>query len=439
MLSNRKRPEKTPPQVRVKSDRVQQVRSYRLITPLYGGGAKPQQPDEVTVVRASEIRGLLRFWWRATRGGQFGGSLDAMRCAEAAIWGAAAGDGKAGPSLVSLHVRVTNHGREISKVKNNKGKWVNIGDPVSPYGYVAFPLRESKGGSKGSVWEGVEFDLHITLNAATVRVNGRELNVQEEVEAALWAWETFGGVGARTRRGFGALQLTKVDGRTVTEPTMEEIRRSIRKGLSENGYVKGSQWPDGVPHLHSTMMWVITTRRNDAERAWKDLFGALKQFRQARYPDRRNRPYGRSKWPEPDAIRRLTNTHSPGHNPQHPVTNKFPRGRFGLPIIFQFKDEGNGDPPKTRLEGSEHDRFASRLILRPLACQGGAVGLACVLEGPHDPPGGYVLREQSSGRVLAQPQVTLRDSEARQIQPLNGEPDVLKAFMKTLGWKEKEG
>jgi CRISPR-associated protein Cmr1 len=120
------------------------------------------------------------------------------------------------------------------------------------------------------------------------------------------------------------------------------------------------------------------------------------------------------------------------------VDGKFPRGRFGLPIIFQFKekDEKNGDPHKTILEGSEHDRFASRLIFRPIACQGGAVGLACILDGPADPPGGYVLKNQSDGNTLAHPSANLSPQEAKHIEPLNGESDVLKAFLKTLGWKE---
>ena len=436
MLSNRKPPQQSsPPAVKPKPGLVHQVRAYRLITPLYGGGAKTQEPDEVSVVRASEIRGLLRFWWRATRGGQFDGSLDKMRAAEEAIWGSAAGEGKAGPSPVSLAVRVLNRGRKIPDVpiRTRRGEQrVNVGDPRSPYGYVAFPLRDSR----GSVWKGVEFELYITLNAATVRVNSRELDVQEEVEAALWAWETFGGVGARTRRGFGALQLTHIDGQTMSEPTPKEVETRLQKGLQE--YVRETRWPKGVPHLDPAMMWVVTDRERDADRAWKYLFGTLKQFRQARYPDRNNRPYGRSKWPEPDAIRRITGTHSPGHEPRHPVKDKFPRGRFGLPIIFQFKenDERAGDPPKTVLEGHEHDRSASRLILRPLACRSGAVGLACVLEGPKDPPGGYVLKQQSNGRELARPSAKLNVNEVQKIEPLNGEPDVLKAFMKILGWEE---
>ena len=439
MQINRKPPRISPPGIQPKQDRVHQVRTYKLITPLFGGGAEPQKPDEVTVIRASEIRGLLRFWWRATRGGQFG-SLDELRCAEEAIWGSAAGEGKAGPSPVALAVEVTKRGRRLSgvKIRTRRGEdKVAIGHPRSPYSYVAFPLREERQGRRvtrpaGSVWKDIEFKLHITLDQQRVQNRG-ELDLREEVEAALWAWETFGGVGARTRRGFGALQLIAVDDTPIGEQPAREIERTVRRQLGE--YVKGNRWPPGISHLHPDMPLVVTSRYSDADKAWKALFGALKRFRQARYPDAQGRPYGRSKWPEPDAIRRLTGTHSPGHEPQHPVDAKYPRGRFGLPIIFQFKqnDQETGDPPPTVLEGAQSERFASRLILRPYACQDGAVGIACALQGPLDPPGGYVLKEQSSSQILAQANVDLTSKEAQQIDPLGGELDVLKAFLRTLG------
>jgi len=71
-----------------------------------------------------------------------------------------------------------------------------------------------------------------------------------------------------------------------------------------------------------------------------------------------------------------------------PLTDKFPRAAFGLPIIFQFKDRDDRnpdnpsrDPRKTVLQLATSERLASPLILKPLACQSGAyVGLALILE-----------------------------------------------------------
>ncbi len=420
----RKRTLKQSPPAVIKQqnkDIICQVRHYKLITPLFGGGAEPHQPDAVTMVRGSEIRGLLRFWWRATQGGKFP-NLNALREAEGRIWGTATGKG-AGVSQIKIHVTLTHQGKSF-QATDRKGRQVNnIGHVKSLYSYVAFPLRDV---SNANVWEGVEFDLEICFPK----------NFTKDVEAALWAWETFGGIGARTRRGFGALQLVTIDGKAVPLNPSHKIRVQIKQRLKQ--FTSTDQRQTDFPRLYPTCPLVITKTSKDAITAWRTLFDKYKKFRQARYPDSKGLPFGRSQWPEPDAIRRITGWASPGHEPTHPVHNKFPRGQFGLPIIFQFKenDEANGDPPKTILEGGEQDRFASRLIFRPLACQGGAVGLACILGGPVDPPGGYVLKEQANGTVLEHPSVTLSRQEAKKIPPLHGEPDVLKAFLKTLGWKE---
>ncbi|MFQ3683794.1 type III-B CRISPR module RAMP protein Cmr1, partial [Roseiflexus sp.] len=81
-------PAKQPPKLALRpTDTITEVREYALITPLFGGGVNPASHDPVTVVRPAEIRGQLRFWWRATRGGQFGDDLNTLRAAEEAIWG----------------------------------------------------------------------------------------------------------------------------------------------------------------------------------------------------------------------------------------------------------------------------------------------------------------------------------------------------------------
>jgi len=107
----------TPPEIKKREDeRITQVRRYKLITPLFGGGVEPNQADPITVVRGTEIRGQLRFWWRATRGGQFKGNLKAMRQREEEIWGSAAAKNKPGPSEVIVNVEVLNRGKPFQAV-----------------------------------------------------------------------------------------------------------------------------------------------------------------------------------------------------------------------------------------------------------------------------------------------------------------------------------
>ena len=65
-------------------------------------------------------------------------------------------------------------------------------------------------------------------------------------------------------------------------------------------------FPDDVPHLNwKTNRTHITPAVENGETAWKVLIDSLKKFRQNRAPDAQGRPFGRNRWPDPDAIRKL--------------------------------------------------------------------------------------------------------------------------------------
>jgi CRISPR-associated protein Cmr1 len=123
---------------------------------------------------------------------------------------------------------------------------------------------------------------------------------------------------------------------------------------------------------------------------------------------------------------------------------------FGLPIGFQFKDankrnpdDKNSDPRKTSLQMDETDRLASPLILKPLACNDGkAIGLAVILQGNQllIKRDGQLPIERKLLKLSTQQGKTnewtvtsvITQPEAKQIEPLKGESDVLQAFLDTL-------
>jgi CRISPR-associated protein Cmr1 len=242
-------------------------------------------------------------------------------------------------------------------------------------------------------------------------------------------WEIFGGIGARTRRGFGALQLISVDGvpdSDLPNSPKEEAKTWIQQQL-EHCVVQGT-YPPGVPHLSHSTPFRITDSSENVMDVWDTLIKKLASFRQAR----KGGPHGRSYWPEPEAIRTITGQRFKKHPPlNHPT--KFPRAAFGLPIIFHFKYSNLGEPPDTTLEGKREEsrRFASPLILRPLVCKDNrAVGVALLLEGSRiPPPGGIVLDYDPTTTVDTQ----LTQTEAMAIPVLHGQTDVLQAFMNYLG------
>ena len=420
---------------------VTETREYEVITFLMGGGVEPYEADPITTVRAAEIKGLLRYWWRAIRGGMFNGDLDRMREREAEIWGWSGteiereGEKKRwGQSKVHIEVEIVDKGRFEEFDRDEQGRirarwrwnkkkrqkeliYIRLGDPQSKFGYVAFPLRDRSG---AGVRDGVRFKLHIRYPQ----------EYRDEVEAALWAWETFGGIGARTRRGYGALRRIDKGAQYPCAAVQQQIRSRLQK------YAQG-KWPDNVPHLSPDMGLALKFRHNNPYQVWLQLIDALHAFRQYRTKGR----FGRSLWPEPDEIRVLFGTHKRGYKLSHPMLKYlqakdqdlfiFPRGQMGLPIIFHFKDERVGDPPKSILEGPENiRRWASRLILKPFPCREGFIGLAAVLdiEGPGLVEG--TLKEIDGNRTWLVRFDQVDSGWAKTVPPLQGNPDVLQAFLR---------
>ncbi len=384
----RKPPEISPQEVVVTPQKqdgiITQVREYKLITPLFGGGVTAGEGDPVTLIRGTEIRGLLRFWWRACHGGNYK-TLEELKKAEDKIWG------------------VANKKPDENKDANKKKE----------------ETRENR--PRKNVYQDVSFTLIISFPQ----------DFKQEVEAALWAWETFGGIGARTRRGFGALQLLKVDNKEYTDlPLADNVDVWISEKLNDSKYVASGTPPRGIPYLTNPLQVRFTQPFHNPFQAWKQLITRLSSFRQAR-----NGYMGRSKWPEAETIRTITKRRYSKHQAlSHP--EKFPRAAFGLPIVFHFKDIDLGEPEDTTLQGAdkEAERLASPLILRPLACKNNTfVGLALLLKGNQVISKELKLVKNKDRQLYPDKiETELTPAEAKKIPPLYGETDVLQAFIKYL-------
>lgn len=390
------------------------TRTYKVITPLWGGGVEANVNDPVTLIRGSSIRGHLRFWWRALRGNSNGSTITAMREKENSIWGSTKV-----PSQVKISVNVTNKGTKF-QARNSRGEQIeDVGAMNSKDAYVTFPLRltyDERQANKApaSLTENIQFSVVLEYPDS----------VKDEVEAALWAWQTFGGIGARTRRGMGAIECIQVD----KDPLVLQSANDFQKSISENlkkWIVPGSTFPEGVPHISLKLVYKLTGRQNDNTgiEALRNIINQYRDFRQSR------RGRGRSHWPEPDLIRACFPGRTFRHSITHRVRGKAPRAVFGLPLIIHFKnyDDGQGeDPDETTIQGVNGiDRLASPLIIRPTHLSSGFAGMAVLLEWdtldemdePYTPPGGLAVVD-GRNTVLYNPSTRLTPADASHIEPL---------------------
>jgi len=321
---------------------------YRVsaITPVYGGSYEAGKVDAQRPIRPSAIRGCLRFWWRAARGAQYP-SIGETRSAESRLFGSTAE-----PSPFDLSVEVTNTGGP---------------DQAQGPAYALFPFRESKAPGLS----GVAFSVSL----ATPR--GAPEDLISELEAAVWAWVTFGGYGARTRRGCGALRC----GDLPCPTDAGDLGRQAAQ------YVVPGPPPRGIPSLAGARV-VLGGPFDEPVGAWKAAVDLYSQLRQGPGMGRNagsdaKRP-GRSRWPEADAIRRLSGQFAQAHRPEHPAGNSFPRADLGVPIIFHFKDSGDPRDHALQVQTDKPGRMASPVITRPLALADGKFApMVVLLSAPH--------------------------------------------------------
>ncbi len=173
------------------------------ITPMFLSGADQSKAE----LRAASIKGLLRFWWRTL---QVESNLDRLREKESKVFGSS--DEKTGGGS-SFAIRIAHEGvlettnADFPKhniIVTSKGKSF----PVNVLEYMAYgPCSYDKVKKKNVIVRkyisgGFKFSLHISI------FKQEFLN---EILKAMYVFDLFGGVGSKSRNGFGSFLITNKD------------------------------------------------------------------------------------------------------------------------------------------------------------------------------------------------------------------------------------
>ncbi|MCM3064012.1 type III-B CRISPR module RAMP protein Cmr1 [Bacillus altitudinis] len=334
--------------------------TIHLVTPMFGGGPQSNSIDQDRPIRESAIRGHLRFWWRATRGAVCKNANELSK-REAEIFG---------HTEQASQIQVVTHYEKDEVKRNSKVFFKKKNHPFPRY--VLSNMKD-----KTPYLMKAQFSLNIRLSKKTTDF---EL-IKKEVEAALWAWINFGGIGSRTRRGCGSLYCKQFS--PYNKRTKSQLEKWFEQKLLEYDIqmpASSREWPT------LSREFKVQAFPSSMISSWQSVIQTYETFRRRSNPDKKR---GRSCWPEADTIRLSTGKAKSGHHIPYPKEKPFkyqafPRAQFGLPIQFRFapKDSGKDPDPVTLLPKGK-DRLASPLILKPLAInQEESVGMVMVLQQP---------------------------------------------------------
>lgn len=313
-----------------------------LITPIYGGGVESTKVDKDMPIRASSIRGNLRFWWRLLAKNKW--RLNNIAKSESELWGGVSNnnddDGKAGKVLLKI--------AKQPKV-NEQQHLVDYNDrSLSALRYVLFPAYnepdESKSPHRLLRPDNMSFELQMAF------VDTNDIQQKQVIETLRW-WANFGGLGFRSRKGLGAIAVTECK-------DFPEICQSLTTDdVKQAGcllQIRQQNHPTGLRALETGIQKYADFRQ-------KAGVGRNEPSEEAR---QQNKPAGRSRFPEPDALRRIQRNlgYDRRHEPVHQAGNVFPRAVFGLPILFHSRQEKAVNATVNPAFG---ERLASPLIIRP--------------------------------------------------------------------------
>jgi CRISPR-associated protein Cmr1 len=375
-----------------------------VITPMFGGGYEPRKVDEDCPIRAAAIRGHLRFWWRATVGASYSES-QALFAAEQRLWGSAETPGQV---AIKIQLQNAGHSKPCAHYDWDQKRNAYRSVPTPEKGWPAYALHPFQGQLNKPRIHIEEYPTEARMGIQFKLTLVGPADELSSIQAVLAAWIKYGGIGARTRRGCGSLN--------VSESLFPYDLHQVDVSSNEQTVLPGSRM-------------VLGPEQSDPIRAWSHAVETYKSFRQkvgfARNPGKDPRKPGRSRWPEADSVRHLTGMHAAGHNPTHPVIPAFPRADLGLPIVFHFMDRG--EPEDATLQGPREGmrRLASPVITKAIQIGTGRFKpLILVLNAPHawrygplDLNGGRRIQSLSQERVELSPQ------QRQQVFPLlDGQP-----------------
>ena len=341
----------------------------KVITPCLCAGANPADDAEI---RVPSIRGQLRWWFR-TLGGFNSLPLKglSLRAQEDLIFGHAAGDKGTGSKL-------------LLQIQQPKPEFFRMTGKSPPAYVLSTPLRDKE---RLAIKPGHHFDIRLGWR-------GNDFP-SDEIAALISVFAHLGGLGFRSRRGFGALAIDAFAQNNL--PTLTAALKAFNKtsSLILRQLRTSASILDAVSCQNLLSDWLQNWRHHgQMEQAWKWDNKALKLGRWIDIPLQTKEanqtkigfPYARRDHNEGLAALHLAR---PKTNPVQPKgkDGEVFRAALGLPIIQQYSSIADPKHPESQApkrmrevkwhpvydqEKAQEDRdysgegrFASPVLIRP--------------------------------------------------------------------------
>lgn len=327
--------------------------TYRITTPMFLARDK-----DTAELREASIRGVLRFWFRATALPALG-TWQSVKKAEERIFGSA----QKGQGGFLLRIQPE---RRLPPVRAGS-EWSGTGSAYLGYGCIG-RARGAFLVDRACIPPDQTFSVLLTLRPGYLTAPETGLLLQ-----AMKALGLFGGLGGRSRKGFGSLSLLRLrrgnEELWQAPATLAELTGAVREVLSQMGQL-GPDLPEYTAFSQQARVHVAPIRRADSRRLPPPGVLSSPALDQVGRDMLCYRSYGRlvAGKPQTAAGDEAEQTFRRDHDDLHafasrgalPVQRAPQRAVFGLPHNYFFTSLGG---TKVDVNGENQERRASPLFI----------------------------------------------------------------------------
>lgn len=268
------------------------------VTPVFLAGANQQEVE----VRAPSVKGLLRWWWRASEGHRFS-SPATLAEAEAHLFGSAALKLRS-PLRVDVEVRAASpkiiprgeaaptSSAEYSYRRRGREGTIREGRAQAlhylGYGPIRIPTKEERAAAEqgrdpallGPDRRPKQTAVYIRPalapgTALAVRLAWPHRRLDSRRLDELWrtcaAWLALGGLGCRSRKGFGSLHLCEI---SASDRTIQECAEKVLIQRMKDLHTSGEKPPNPLPKWPQVDYRQIL-HTTEAKKSWEEALGGL--------------------------------------------------------------------------------------------------------------------------------------------------------------------
>lgn len=227
--------------------------TFRIVTPMFISGADQSRAE----FRLPSIKGTLRFWWRALAWERCGGDLSRIRKEEDRLFGST-DTGQAAVLMKLEHLDPLEDFVGVQRASDwSQNDWQS---------YVGYGLVDRKDRpTRQYIEPGFRFRLHM------IAKTGERL---QAVESSLQALGLLGGLGGRSRKGWGSLTLLNLEGAAEWQAprSTAELKRELERLL------QSQRSPGPYTGVSSEASFAIGEIRSDAASAQRTLAEDYREF-----------------------------------------------------------------------------------------------------------------------------------------------------------------